>query len=243
MAEYVRDLRRRDRLGSRLMATTLLLACTIGIVLNIGQIFADSRSQSAELDRVVDRPFRFVTAAMFGDVRDYRIPLTTEKGEEVGSLHLRLDTYPPGRAFLLRAAVTLGLGMLKAALLALVLLYVFNRFLTRPLVKMAHQLTSFDPNAPEAIHVAVPERHEKDELGLWARAVNRLLGAIRDNQARRTEAETRASWLEHFDTLTGLANRTLLLANTTHAIAGAGPELHLAILILDIREFRDVNAQ
>ena len=300
MAEYVRDLRRRDRLGSRLMATTLLLACTIGIVLNIGQIFADSRSQSEELDRVVDRlmammrepateaayniddrlarrvlegvssfegivgselmvgkdevlarkshapvdsPFRFVTAAMFGDVRDYRIPLTTEKGEEVGSLHLRLDTYPPGRAFLLRAAVTLGLGMLKAALLALVLLYVFNRFLTRPLVKMAHQLTSFDPNAPEAIHVAVPERHEKDELGLWARAVNRLLGAIRDNQARRAEAETRASWLEHFDTLTGLANRTLLLANTTHAIAGAGPELHLAILIVDIREFRDVNAQ
>ena len=55
MSEYVRDLRRRDRLGSRLMATTLLLACTIGVVLNIGQIFADSRSQSAELDRVVDR--------------------------------------------------------------------------------------------------------------------------------------------------------------------------------------------
>jgi diguanylate cyclase (GGDEF)-like protein len=300
MSEHVRDLRRRDRLGSRLMAITLLLACTIGVVLNIGQILADSRSQSVELDRVVDRlmamvrepateaayniddrlarrvlegvasfegivgsellvgkdevlaskahapvesPFRFLTAALFGDVRDYTIALKTEKGEEVGSLRLRLDTYPPGRAFLLRAAMTLGLGMLKAALLALVMLYVFNRFLTRPLVKMAHQLSSFDPNAPEAIHVEVPERHVNDELGLWARAVNRLLGAIRDNQARRTEAETRASWLEHFDTLTGLANRSLLLANTTHAIAGADPDLHLAVLIVDIREFRDVNAQ
>ena len=300
MSEHVRDLRRRDRLGSRLMATTLMLACTIGIVLGISQILADSRSQSAEIDRVVQRllsmmrepateavyniddrlatrvldgvfrfegivgarlvvgkdeilaqrtsapvasPFRFVTAALFGDVRDYRISLTAENGEDVGTLHLRLDTYPPGRAFLLRAALVLVLGLVNAGLLAFALLYVFNRFLTRPLVRMAHQISSFDPNAPEAIRVTVPARHEKDELGLWARAVNRLLGAIRENQSRRTEAETRASWLEHFDTLTGLANRTLLLANTTHAIAGAGPELRLAIVIVDIREFRDVNAQ
>ena len=300
MSEQVRDLSRRDRLGWRLMTTTLLLACAIGIVLNIAQILADSRSQSLEIDRVVERlmsmmrepateavyniddrlakrvidgvfrfegivgadltvgstevlasrqrepiasPFRFVTAAMFGDVRDYRIPLTTEAGEEVGSLHLRLDTYQPGRAFLLRAAVVFGLGLLKAALLALVLLWVFNRFLTKPLVRMVYALTSFDPNSPQSIHLDVPPAHEKDELGLWVRSVNRLLAAIRENLSRRAEAETRASWLEHFDTLTGLANRTLLLANTTHAIASAMPELHLAVLIVDIREFRDVNAQ
>jgi diguanylate cyclase (GGDEF)-like protein len=300
MSEHVRDLRRRDRLGSRLMVTTLLLACAIGLALNIGQILADSRAQGGEIDHVIARllsmmrepateavyniddrlgkrvldgvfrfdgivgadltlgrnevlaskrrapvasPFRFVTAALFGDMRDYDIPLKTDAGEVVGRLHLRLDTYPPGRAFLLRAALTLGLGMINAALLALVLLYVFNRFLTRPLVRMVHQLGSFDPNAPEAVHLEVPERHEDDELGLWARSVNRLMGAIRDNQARRAEAETRASWLEHFDTLTGLANRALLLANTTHAIAGGDPEQHLAIVIVDIREFRDVNAQ
>ena len=55
MSEQVRDLRRRDRLGSRLMATTLVLACSIGLVLNIAQILADSRSQSVEIDRVVQR--------------------------------------------------------------------------------------------------------------------------------------------------------------------------------------------
>jgi len=300
MSEQVRDLSRRDRLGWRLMSTTLVLACAIGVVLNIAQILADSRTQSAEIDRVVDRlmammrepateavyniddrlarrvldgvfrfegivgadltvgkdevlakeqrvpessPFRFVTAAMFGDVRDYSIPLTTDSGEVVGTLHLQLDTYQPGKVFLLRAAVVLGLGLLKAALLALVLLYVFNRLLTRPLVRMVYALTDFDPNSPQSIHLDVPPTHEKDELGLWARSVNRLLAAIRENLSRRAEAETRASWLEHFDTLTGLANRTLLLANTTHAIASAAPDLHLAILIVDIREFRDVNAQ
>ena len=300
MPEQVRDLQRRDRLGWRLMVITLALACAIGMVLNIGQILADSRSQSSEIDsgvarllammrepateavyniddrlahRVLDgvsrfegvvgaelvvgkdevlahaeraptaSPFRFVTAALFGDRRDYRIELLAESGEAVGSLRLQLDTYPPGRAFLLRAAVVLGLGMLNAALLAFVLLTVFNRFLTRPLVRMVHQLTSFDPNAPESVQLEVPPKHARDELGLWARAVNRLLGAIRENLTRRTEAETRASWLEHFDTLTGLANRTLLLANTTHAMASGAPDIHLAVLIVDVREFRDVNAQ
>jgi diguanylate cyclase (GGDEF)-like protein len=299
MSEQVRDLSRRDRLGWRLMRATLLLACAIGVVLNIAQILADSRTQSVEIDRVVDRlmsmmrepateavyniddrlarrvidgvfrfegivgadlkvgdevlaseqrapeasPFRFVTAAMFGDVRDYRIALKTEKGEVVGTLHLQLDTYQPGKVFLLRAAVVLILGLVKAALLALVLLWVFNRFLTKPLVRMVYALTSFDPNSPQSIHLDVPQAHEKDELGLMARSVNRLLGAIRENLSRRAEAETRASWLEHFDTLTGLANRTLLLANTTHAIASATPDLHLAVLIVDVREFRDVNAQ
>jgi diguanylate cyclase (GGDEF)-like protein len=304
MSEHVRDLPRRDRLGWRLMGITLLLACAIGMLLNIGQILVDSRSQSAEIDRSVQRllammrepateaayniddrlarrvldgvvrfegvlgaelvvgdsevlarearaptasPFRFVTAALFGDRRAYRIELLAESGQPVGSLRLQLDTYPPGRAFLMRAGVVLALGMLNAALLAAVLLTVFHHFLTGPLVRMVQTLSSFDPNAPESIHLDVPARHERDELGLWARSVNRLLGAIRENLARRTEAETRASWLEHFDTLTGLANRTLLLANTTHAMAGAAQDgqaaAPLAIVIVDIREFRDVNAQ
>ncbi|MEO7251149.1 MAG: EAL domain-containing protein [Arenimonas sp.] len=300
MSEHVRDLPRRDRLGWRLMGITLLLACASGMLLNIGQILFDSRSQSAEIDRSVqgllammrepateavynidDRlarrvlegvfrfegvlgakllvgdgevlaretrkqmasPFRFMTAALFGDRRDYRIELLAESGEPVGSLSLQLDTYPPGRAFLARAGVVLALGILKAALLAFLMLTVFHYFLTRPLVRMGHALASFDPNAPESIRLEVPARHERDELGLWARSVNRLLAAIRDNLARRTEAETRASWLEHFDTLTGLANRTLLLATTAHTMANGAPDGQLAILIVDLREFRDINAQ
>jgi diguanylate cyclase (GGDEF)-like protein len=300
MSEHVRDLPRRQRLGWRLMGMTLFVACAIGLLLNVGQILFDSHSQSAEIDRSVQRllammrepateavyniddrlarrvldgvlrfdgvvgaelvvgdsevlardtrqpmasPFRFVTAALFGDRRDYRIELVAESGESVGSLRLQLDTYPPGRAFLARAGLVFALGFLKASLLALLLLTVFHYFLTRPLVRMVHALTSFDPNAPESIRLDVPARHERDELGLWARSVNRLLAAIRENLARRTDAETRASWLEHFDTLTGLANRKLLLANTTNAIASAAPDAQLAILIVDIREFRDINAQ
>ena len=300
MSEQVRDLPRRERLGWRLMGITLMLACAIGMVLNIGQILFDSRSQSAEIDRSVQRllgvmrepateavyniddrlarrvldgvfrfegvvaaelvvgnnevlardtrepiagPFRFVTAALFGDRRDYRIVLKAESGEAVGHLWLQLDTYPPGRAFLARAGVVLALGMLNAALLALLLLTVFHYFLTRPLVRMVEGLSSFDPDMPESIRLDVPAGHDRDELGLWARSVNHLLAAIRENLSRQREAETRASWLEHFDPLTGLANRNLLLANTANAMAGADQDTHLAILIIDIREFRDINAQ
>lgn len=300
MSEQVRDLPRYDRLGWRLMRITLLLACAIGALLNIGQIIADSRSQSTEIDRSVQRllammrepateavyniddrlaqrvldgvfrfegvlsaelvvgdsevlatdkreqiasPFRFVTAAMFGDRRDYRIELLPETGPSVGSLRLQLDTYPPGRVFLMRAWVVLALGILNAGLLALLLLAVFHYFLTRPLVRMVEGLSSFDRESPESIQVDVPAGHERDELGLWARSVNHLLAAIRENLAKQKEAETRASWLEHFDTLTGLANRTLLLANTANTMAGANSGKSLAIVMVDIREFRDVNAQ
>lgn len=300
MPEHVGELPRRDRLSWRLMGIALLLACVIGTLLSVGQILSDSRSQSVEIDRNVERllammrepateaayniddrlakrvldgvfrfegviggelvvgdsevlardareplasSFRFVTAALFGDRRDYRIALMAASGENVGSLSLQLDTYPPGRAFLARAGMVIVTGVLRASLLALILLAVFHYFLTRPLVRMVHALASFDPDAPESVRVEEPARHQRDELGLWARSVNRLLGAIRENLARRAEAETRASWLEHFDLLTGLANRKLLLAHTAQAIATAAPEGQLAILIVDVRDFRDINAQ
>jgi diguanylate cyclase (GGDEF)-like protein len=228
-----------DRLAERVLDGVLRFEGITGAELVVGE----KEFLAREYREPVASPFRFVTAAMFGDRRDYRIELLSEAGENVGSLRLQLDTYPPGRAFLMRAGVVLALGMLKAALLAGLLLAVFHYFLTRPLVRMVDTLSAFDPNAPESIHLDVSPRHQRDELGLWARSANRLLGAIRENLARRTEAETRASWLEHFDTLTGLANRTLLLANTTHAMAGGAQGGQLAILIVDIREFRDVNAQ
>jgi diguanylate cyclase (GGDEF)-like protein len=228
-----------DRLARRVLDGVFRFDGVSGAELVVG----DSEVLAREAHKPVASPFRFVTAALFGDHRDYRIALLAESGEPIGSLRLQLDTYPPGRAFLARAAVVLALGILKAGLLTLLLLTVFHYFLTRPLVRMVHALGSFDPNAPESVRLDVPARHERDELGLWARSVNRLLTAIRENLARRTEAETRASWLEQFDTLTGLANRKLLLATTAHAMAGAAPDGQLAILIVDVREFRDINAQ
>lgn len=300
MPERVLDLPRRDRLSWRLMVIALILACAVGVVLSLGQILFDSRSQSAQIDRSVrhllammrepaseaayniddrlaqrvldglsrfdgvvsakltvgddemlaenssaplDGSFRFVTTALFGDRRDYRMDLVGLSGEPVGTLMLQLDTYPPGRAFLERAAMVVVTGLVRAGLLALMLLAVFHLFLTRPLARMAHTLASFDPNAPESLHLDAPLRHERDELGQWAQAVNRLLAAIRENRSHRAEAETRANYLEHFDSLTGIANRSMLLLRATHVIAAPAAGTQLALLIADVREFRDLNAQ
>jgi diguanylate cyclase (GGDEF)-like protein len=300
MSDRVPDLPRRDRLSWRLMGIALACACAIGVVLSLGQILLDSRSQSAEIDRSVEHllammrepaseaayniddrlarrvldglfqfdgviraeltvgereqlagheraaqegSFRFVTKALFGERRDYRMALTDPTGGAVGTLSLQLDTYPPGRAFLDRAAFVVVAGILRAGLFALMLLAIFHLFLTRPLARMAHTLAAFDPNSPESMHLQTPRRHERDELGQWAQGVNRLLAAIRENQSRRAEAETRAAYLEHFDSLTGIANRQLLLLRAMHAIATPAADLQMAMLIVDVREFRDINAQ
>src|SRR6185503_13448385 len=136
-----------DRLARRVLDGVFRFEGIQGAELVVGEnevLAHDARTPVAS-------PFRFVTAALFGDRRDYRIELKGESGEPVGSLRLQLDTYPPGRAFLARAGVVFALGFLKAALLALLLLTVFHYFLTRPLVRMVHALTSFDPNSPESI--------------------------------------------------------------------------------------------
>ena len=228
-----------DRLAQRVLDGVLRFDGVIGAQLSLGE----DEPLAQESRPPVTSSLRFVTAALFGDRRDYAIALRTASGERVGELRLQLDTFPPGQAFLARAGVVIATDVLRTLLLAVALLAVFHFLLTRPLVRMVHALASFDPDAPESIRLEAPARHEHDELGLWARSVNRLLGAIRDNLARRAEAETRATWLEHFDNLTGLANRKLLLANTAHAIATAGPDVQQAIVIVDIHDFREINEQ
>lgn len=207
------------------------------------ELLVGSRDVLATQQRAISTgSFRFVTNMLFGERRDYLIDLLDPSGKRIGSLSVVRDTYPPGRTFLQRAGLVILTDILRAGLLVLVLLLVFHWYLTRPLGRMAHELAAFDPSSPESVHLPTPPGHERDELGLWVRLVNGLLGAIRDNLARRAEAESRAVYLEHFDVLSGLANRRLFLAHAGNALVTAG-EGQVAVLIADVRDFRDINGQ
>jgi hypothetical protein len=103
----------------------------------------------------------------------------------------------------------------------LLLLTVFTISL-RVRCAQVHSLTSFDPNAPH-----------RDPPGSAGEARARRTGAVGalgqppaagdpGEPRARTEAESRASWLEHFDTLTGLANRTDAAGQHHHAMAAPG---------------------
>jgi diguanylate cyclase (GGDEF)-like protein/PAS domain S-box-containing protein len=69
-------------------------------------------------------------------------------------------------------------------------------------------------------------------------------GAIIVNQdiSERKSAEERIQWLAHFDTLTGLPNRSLFTDRINHAISMAQrSEEQLAVLFLDLDHFKNIN--
>lgn len=188
-------------------------------------------------------PWRGLSDGLFDAQREYSEPLVDPRsGATLGELRVSIDTFVRGRDFLARTALVFGVGLAWAALLGLVLLAVVNRVLTRPLEHLADELADSDAMSPETASVKVPENHEHDELGQLARAVNTLLDGIRENLARRAEAEARATYLQQFDDLTGLPNRHLLLMRLSHAVATAASRgAPLALLIVDVCNLRAIN--
>ncbi|MBL8297968.1 MAG: EAL domain-containing protein [Rhodanobacteraceae bacterium] len=188
-------------------------------------------------------PWRVISDSLFGAQRDYRELLTDPgSGAVLGELGVSIDTYQLGRDFLARTSLVFGVGLAWAVLLGLVLLAVVNRVLTRPLEQLAGELADSDMMSLETAAVEVPKGHERDELGQLARAVNSLFDGVRENLARRADAEARATFLQQFDDLTGLPNRYLLLTRLGHAVTTAASRgIPLALLIVDLCNLRATN--
>jgi c-di-GMP phosphodiesterase len=192
-----------------------------------------------------DRPGSAVTDAIFGAQRERLLPLkVAAMAEGVGELRVQVDTYPAGRAFLTRAAVVVGAGLMRSLVLALALMAIFYVVLTRPLSRMVETLSDVDPRAPQRMRLPMLPGHERDELGSWIGSANRLLQSIEDHIAGREKAEAAAAYLQQFDRLTDLPNRTLFYDRLGQAIRRARPERrHVAVLMCDVRDFQHINDQ
>ena len=192
-----------------------------------------------------ERPGRAITDAIFGAERSHVLPLTVAAmPEPVGELRVQVDTYPAGRAFLTRAAVVVAAGLMRSLVLALVLMSIFYFVLTRPLSQMVERLSDVDPQAPQRMRLPMLPGHERDELGTWIGSANRLLQSIEDHIAGRQQAEAKAEYLQQFDRLTDLPNRTLFYDRLDQAIGRARPERRpVAVLMCDIRDFQHINDQ
>jgi diguanylate cyclase (GGDEF)-like protein len=191
----------------------------------------------------IEAPSRFLTDAIFGAEHVHELQLADpQSGVAIGSLRVVVDTYPTGAAWLHRATVILVGGIARVALFALVLLAVFNRWLTQPVNKLAGDLAGLDPQAPAQMRLSLPEGHEHDELGLWAQRTNALLQTVEQHQSRRLQAERQAAYMSQFDLLTDLPNRALFYDRGLQAIQRALAERqHLAVVVCDLRQFHVFN--
>ncbi len=187
--------------------------------------------------------WRFLTDPLFGQERTYAVDLPDPRSDaKLGELRISIDTCQFGRAFLERSLISLATSLLWAMLLGLVLLVVVHLKVTRPLEHLVDTLDRAGGRALESLRIDEPPGHGRDELGRLAASTNRLLAAVRESYARRTEAEARASFLSQYDDLTGLPNRRLFMTRLSHAIVTAAPRGEpLAVVLIDLREFREIN--
>lgn len=208
------------------------------IIIPPDEVLGESRSN------VRDAPLRFVNDALFDEQRYYhrKLVLDERPGEQLGELHVYVDTAARGEAFLRRSGIVFLSGIVRACILALVLIAIFFFLLSRPLAKLAEAISAIDPSRPARDRLPPLDNHENDELGKTVDATNNLLQAIQDQTTQRQVAEDEADYLRQFDKLTDLPNRSLYYDRLRQAIKQAKQrKKRVAILHCDVTGFKKIN--
>ncbi len=138
-------------------------------------------------------PFPGLARRLFGDVASQDLVLQTRAADgssaTVGNLQVRLDPNRLLDRFLARQVATVLDGAARAALLCVLVVAVFYLLITKPLLRIIAAIAEVDPSRPGARLLAVPRRHERDELGLLAGTVNRMLAQSQAGLDGRDRAE------------------------------------------------------
>lgn len=131
-----------------------------------------------------------LAAFFFGRKVEYSQPLFHRfELEPVGELRIKIDTYRIGANFINRTGVTIIGGIIRDFAIAFLLTMLFYYFITRPLQRIVRELSSVNPLEPDKLMIKVPDRHDKDEMGLLVRSINNLLIGFGRSLDMRKRAE------------------------------------------------------
>jgi len=140
-----------------------------------------------KLEKTIEEsPTRWLSVRLFGENRDYHIPLFLEgdKNKRLGTLKASVDIHLLAQSFSGRTLTIILIGLIRNFLLAGILLILFHYVVTKPLVSIARTLVIIDPVKPGKIQLTCPSDHQQDELGQLVTMTNHLLSSIRENEER-----------------------------------------------------------
>jgi len=120
---------------------------------------------------------------LFGRLKEIQVPLrqslrTEDDYIDVGSLKIVFDVYVGGREFIDRSLMSLLAGTIKNIIFVLALIYLFNRLITRPLLKIDNELNDIDLKDPGKSRIGRISIQRDDELTHLASSINNLLVKI-----------------------------------------------------------------
>jgi c-di-GMP phosphodiesterase len=198
--------------------------------------------------------WRWISEISFRGREHFSLPLRSDEGEQklYGLLEVFIDPHVLAKGFLERAYVVLLSGLLRNLLLAMIIFFLFQYLVNKPLAKMAKTLTQVDPQNPEGTRLLCPKGHEQDELGQLACSTNELITHIceRVNErqqmleklANAAEENARLLRLATTDGLTGLYIRRYFEVRYEEEYRRAQRYRDpLSLLMLDIDHFKGIN--
>lgn len=150
----------------------------------------------------------------------------------VGRLSFSVDGTSLATEFINKTTHVLLFDLLRNVLLTSILLLFFYRKLSLPIIKLNKWVRSLKDKQ----HITLPPvREHKDEISELAFTFHKLW-------KDREEAEAKLNLLAYYDSLTGLANRSLLLQNLSEAIDKARLLNTTGVLFyIDIDRFKTIN--
>jgi diguanylate cyclase (GGDEF)-like protein len=187
-------------------------------------------------------------------------PITrTENGitQTIGIFHAEATMTGVYRRLADTAVVILVTQGIKTFLVSLFILYIVHRLITRHLFVIADHADAFDLRSPgPKLRLRRRKPPESDELDRVVTAFNNMSDGLQraydelgeanaelehDLRIRRSY-EQRLLRQAHYDELTGLPNRLLMLDRLDQAIAGANRDgTRTALLCMDLDRFKNVN--
>ncbi len=195
---------------------------------------------------LLDIESRLLTDLILGKEQTFSIPLVGRGPykEYYGDLSITLDTAAYGENFITSSVVIFISGMLRALAMSMVLYFVYQWLLTKPLSKIIEHLSNINPDRPSEHKLPMLRGNEKNELGLWINTANQLLSSIERNTNLRREAENSLQRMSQYDFLTGLPNRKQLQEQLDQILSDAGRAQHrVAVLCVGLDDFKGINEQ
>jgi len=132
----------------------------------------------------------WLVGMIFGREKSYKVDLLSTEGQKhLGQIELLVDNYLVARDFIRRAGFVIMGGLLRNICLAFIFLLIFYYTLTKPLLATVKGVFSVDPSRPSRKLLDFPKGHNKDEIGLLVKMINRLLEGFDKSLAGRQAAE------------------------------------------------------
>ncbi len=118
--------------------------------------------------------------------RELSFPLEIQSSVDnsKAALEIYVDPYISLGNFVERSWLTLITGLVRSILIALVLLYLSYKFVTRPIQSIAENLSQIDPFSNKPQQLTVATEHKDNELGLLVTKINELFNNLQNGIQR-----------------------------------------------------------